>query len=133
MIQQYLMLLGFIIIIKIIKKEYIKKVEIMKNVKILSKAFGLIMLSALFFVFAALQPGLICHSAYLSSSFLDRLIRSWLSISVTLTVTLSPRLSTSSTLSILSLAILEMCSRPSCPGRISTNAPKFMIRLTVPS
>ena len=28
----------------------------MKNVKILSKAFGLIMLSALFFVFAACDP-----------------------------------------------------------------------------
>ena len=73
-----------------------------------------------------------------SSSFLERLILFCASISVTLTFTTSPTFITSSTFSTLSLAILEMCSRPSLPGRISMNAPTEplavdKIRVTLPS
>ena len=45
---------------------------------------------------------------------------------------MSPTFNTSSTLSMRSLAICEMCTSASLPGNNSTKAPYFSIRLTVP-
>ena len=55
------------------------------------------------------------------------------STSSTLTLTSSPSLRWSDTFSTRSLAIWEICTSPSLPGRIVTKAPKSMRRATRPS
>ena len=59
-------------------------------------------------------------------------MRPMLSISLTMTVISSPMLTTSSTDSTRSVESSPYVHQPSLPGRISTNAPKFMRRTTLP-
>ena len=62
-----------------------------------------------------------------------RLILPRASISAISTCSLSPTLTTSSTLAIrLPLPSLEMCTRPSRPGSSETNAPNAVVLTTVP-
>jgi polyhydroxyalkanoate synthesis repressor PhaR len=64
---------------------------------------------------------------------IDRRTRPCRSTSSTFTRTTSPSLSLSLTRSTRSLEICEMCTRPSLPGRMLTNAPKSIRRTTRPS
>ena len=61
-----------------------------------------------------------------------RLMRPCWSMSVTLTTMASPTATTSSTRSTRLVSSLEICTRPSLPGAISTKAPKFIRRVTLP-
>src|SRR5262249_47765951 len=71
-----------------------------------------------------------CCSA--SASFRLSRIFPLRSTETTFTSTSSPSLSTSSTFLTRELARSLMCTSPSVPGKISTNAPNSMMRRTVP-
>ncbi len=60
---------------------------------------------------------------YFNKTFLDRRTLPLVSISTHFTSTVSPKCKTSSTLLMRCFSISEMCSKPSLPGKISTNAP----------
>ena len=79
-------------------------------------------------------PFLISIFLYASSgtSFMLKLIRPILSFPRQTTFTTSPIESTSSTFSILSFEILEMCTMPSFPGANSKNAPNSLMLITFP-
>ena len=66
------------------------------------------------------------------ASLIEKFILPLASTPMYLTFTVSPSASLSSTLSILSFAILEMCTRPSLPGTYSTKAPNSLMPVTVP-
>src|SRR5699024_8052783 len=66
------------------------------------------------------------------TAFRDRLIRPWLSISITFTIISSPMATTSSTLFVLFSSNSDMWTSPSFPLNNSTKAPNFSIRFTVP-
>src|SRR5581483_12158370 len=66
------------------------------------------------------------------ASLRERRILPERSTETTFTSTTSPSLSTSSTFFTRLFARSEMCTSPSVPGKISTNAPNSMIRRTVP-
>src|SRR5699024_2608550 len=66
------------------------------------------------------------------TAFRDRLIRPWLSISITFTIISSPMETTSSTLFVLFSSNSDMWTSPSFPLNNSTKAPNFSIRFTVP-
>ena len=67
-----------------------------------------------------------------NASFLERFILPCWSISVTFTSISSPTDTTSSTLFTLALSNLDMWHKPSLFGKISTNAPKAAIFVTLP-
>src|SRR5262249_43622702 len=73
-----------------------------------------------------------CSPDSFSASLRDRRILPDLSTSRTLTSITSPSRTTSVTWRTRSLASCEMCTSPSVPGMISTNAPKSTTRRTVP-
>ena len=68
-----------------------------------------------------------------TSAFIDRRRRPRSSRSISFTFTRSPFFTTSSVFSVRSWRISEMCTRPSVPGMISTNAPNGVVVFTVPS
>src|SRR5512140_767228 len=72
-------------------------------------------------------------SGFGTSAFIDRRRRPRSSRSMSFTRTRSPFLTTSSVLSVRPCASSEMCTSPSVPGKISTNAPNAVVLLTVPS
>src|SRR5258708_5949805 len=72
-------------------------------------------------------------SGFGTSAFIDRRRRPRSSRSMSLTFTRSPFLTTSSVFSVRPCLSSEMCTRPSVPGMISTNAPNCVVDLTIPS
>jgi hypothetical protein len=85
---------------------------------------------------ASLRISRFFQSASFSSGltpFIVRLTRFFSSISFTLTMTLCPTATTSSTFSTRRFSSCEMCTRPSLPGKTSTKQPAGMMRVTLPS
>src|SRR5690606_23710072 len=73
------------------------------------------------------------HFCSCSTALRDRRSRPFSSIERSLTLVVSPFLSTSSVLSVRPSWSSEMWHSPSTPGRISMNAPKEVVLLTTPS
>src|SRR5579872_1237823 len=82
------------------------------------------------------RPSLGCSgvpSGFGMSAFMERRRRPRSSLSMSFTRTVSPFLTTSSVFSVRPCWSSEMCTRPSVPGRISTNAPNGVVLLTTAS